>query len=245
MKTRSMHCCSKAQLLAGAVVALAGLCLSACDLQVRGQSVAFARPSPETIVLQVDRRLGDSAAQTTLPQAADELQYQHKYTDAETVLNEWLASHPRDASALLQRSQLRIALGNPRAALADCMRAASALSPLAASACQAQALGALGDRDRARQIVDRALEHQAGSLAEISWASGIAAELAEKSGDLVGAEERLKRAMDTTGVAHYPRVAYAEFLLRHQRYAEAWRLLDGAADSSAIMRLRRMALEKM
>jgi hypothetical protein len=97
------------------------------------------------------------------------------------------------------------------------MRAAPRLSALAASACQAQALAALGDRDQARQIVERVLAQETGSNAEISWASGIAAELAEKSGDLVGAEARLQRALDSAGGAHYPRVAYAEFLLRRQR----------------------------
>ncbi len=231
--------------MAGAVLALASLWLSACDLQARGKSIAFTPASADTIVLHIDKRLGGLPAQAAPLQVADELQYQHQFAEAETVLNDWLAAHPADALALLQRSQLRVALGNPRAALADCMRAAPRLSALAASACQAQALAALGDRDQARQIVERVLPQEAGSNAEISWASGIAAELAEKSGDLVGAEARLQRALDTAGGAHYPRVAYAEFLLRRQRHHDAWRLLEGAEDSSSVMRLRRRALEKM
>jgi tetratricopeptide (TPR) repeat protein len=245
MKTRSTHCCNREQRLAGAVLALASLALSACDLQGRGPSIAFTPASADTIVLHLDKRLGGLPALTTPLQVADELQYQHKFPAAETVLNEWLSAHPADAAALLQRSQLRVALGNPQAALADCMRAAPRLSALAASACQAQALAALGDRDQARQIVERVLAQETGSNAEISWASGIAAELAEKSGDLVGAEARLQRALDSAGGAHYPRVAYAEFLLRRQRYHDAWRLLEVAEDSSSVMRLRRLALEKM
>jgi tetratricopeptide (TPR) repeat protein len=245
MKTRSTLCCNKEQRLAGAALALASLWLSACDLQVRGNSVAFAPASADTIVLHIDKRLGGLPALATPVQVADELQYQHKFSAAETALSDWLSAHPQDASALLQRSQLRVALGKPRAALADCMRAAPRLSALAASACQAQALAALGERDQARQIVARVLAQHAGSNAEISWASGIAAELAEKSGDLMGAEARLRRALATAGGAHYPRVAYAEFLLRRQRYHEVWRLLEGAEDSSSVMRLRRLALEKM
>ena len=245
MKARSTHCCNKEQRLAGAVVVLASLWLSACDLQIRGPSIAFAPASADTIVLHIDKRLGALPALATPLQVADELQYQHKFPAAETVLNDWLSAHPTDASALLQRSQLRVALGDPRAALADCMRAAPRLSALAASACQAQALAALGDRDQARRIVERVLAGKAGPNAEVSWASGIAAELAEKSGDLVGAEARLRRALDTAGGAHYPRVAYAEFLLRRQRYHDAWRLLEGAEDSSSVMRLRRLALEKL
>ena len=231
--------------MAGAAVALASLWLSACDPQVRGAGVAFAPASADTIVLQIDKRLGGLPARAAPVQLADELQYQHKFAAAETVLNDWLLAHPADAAALLQRSQLRVALGNPRAALADCMRAAPQLTALAASACQGQALAALGERDQARQIVERVLAQEVGSNAEISWASGIAAELAEKSGDLVGAEARLQRALDTAGGAHYPRVAYAEFLLRRQRFHGAWRLLKDAEDSSAVMRLRRLALEKM
>lgn len=245
MKTRSTHCCSKVKRLAGAVLALASLWLSACDLQVRSKRIAFTPASADTIVLHIDKRVGGLPGVATPVQVADELQYRHKFPAAETVLNEWLSVHPADAAALLQRSQLRVALGNPRAALADCMRAAPRLSALAASACQAQALAALGDRDQARQIIERVLAQEEGSHAETSWASGIAAELAEKSGDLVGAETRLQRALDTAGGAHYPRVAYAEFLLRRQRYQDAWRLLEGADDSSPVMRLRRLALEKM
>ena len=239
MKTRSTLCCSKARRrgwLVSTSWVLAGLGLLGCsaDLPRSSSIAAYVPESPDAVVLELSLRSS----------VVDQLQYRHDFAAAEKLLSQKLLGQRGDAQALLQRAQLRIAAGKPRAALADCMRAAPGLTALAASACEAQALGALGEVHAARQIVARALAMAGGSQAEISWASGIAAELAEKSHDLAAAEPWYRRAVATAGAAHYPRVAYAEFLLRQQRNDAAFKLLEDATDSSAVMRLRRLALAK-
>jgi hypothetical protein len=145
---------------------------------------------------------------------ADALQFEHRFHDAERELGRWLARDPTDAQARLMRSQVRIATGNARGALADCAVAAPGLDALTATACNVQARAALGDRRGARQQIAQAIGDAPIDAGSLSWASGIAADLAEKDGDFIAAEHWHRRAIATARGAHFPAVAYAEFLER-------------------------------
>jgi predicted Zn-dependent protease len=118
---------------------------------------------------------------------------------------------------------------------------------LAATACQSQALARLGHTDRARDALDAALAQANDSARETpairSWAAGIAAELAAAAGDHASAEARFREALALAGETHYPRIAYAQYLLERQRPQDALRLLATAPDDGSVMRLRRQALE--
>lgn len=199
----------------------------------------------DAVVWQGAPRSASGPRPPTDLERADQLQYEHRYAEAAAAADRWLADHPGDAGALLRRSQIRIALGDPRAALADCARAAPRLDALAASACQAQAMAALGAAPAARGLLEAALARSASTPEIASWAQGIAAELAMDAGDVVPAERLYREALENAGTAHYPRIAYAEFLLAHGRAREVLPLLAGAPDDASAIRLRRRALESL
>lgn len=198
----------------------------------------------DTIVLRLPESQRPPAKPLTAPQRARRLQYQHRYADAALLLDQWLQQHPDDADARLQRAQIRLALVQPRAALADCLRAAPRLDALAATGCQAQAMAALGAITRARADIEAALARAESSPDVMSWAQGIAAELALRTGDVRGAERWHRAALGNAGSAHFPRIAYAEFLLQQDRPAEVLALLASVPDDASAMRLRRRALER-
>lgn len=225
---------------------------AACALLVPWAAAADAQPatritpaSPDTIVLRLEPRLTRASHVLTQREQADRLQFRHRYAEAEAVLDGWLAQQPDDVAARLQRAQLRIARENPRGALADCLQAAPQLSALAASACQAQAMASLGAVPRARELVEAALQRSSDTRAVQSWAQGIAAELAVRDRDLAAAERWYRAALRDAGGSHYPRVAYAEFLLAQGRAAEVLPLLETTPEDATVLRLRRRALERL
>jgi predicted Zn-dependent protease len=145
---------------------------------------------------------------------ADRLQAAHRFDEAERVLDEVLARQPGNPQAHLMRSQVRIARGRPRGALADCVAASGRLDALAASACVAQAQAALGDAVGARQLVERALAEATESSPTRGWAAGIAAEFAERACDRAAADRWHRLAIADSGDAHFPDHAYREFRAR-------------------------------
>ncbi len=205
--------------------------------------------SRSAIVLRLDPRSAASIDRTDSDRLAlaDRLQYQHRFAEAEAVLAAHLANKPGDANAMLRRAQVRLEAGRPRDALADCVRASPLVSALAASACQAQALARLGQAQRARESIDQALLRANESAREApavrSWAAGVAADLAAAVGDDAVAEARYREAVALAGDTHYPRIAYAQFLVNRQRPDDALALLAAAPDDASVMRLRRIALE--
>lgn len=229
-----------------ALVVLTGLAGAAPASAWAGTATRITPGSLEQVVLVLDpRTTGVERVVASEPPLvrADRLQYQHRYAEAAAVLDQWIQQHPADAAVLVKRAQVRVALGQARGALADCVRAGSGLDALTASACRALAMGALGATAPARNLVEQALARDTSSPETTSWAQGIAAELAAQSGDFTTAERWHRAALANAGNAHYPRVAYAEFLLARGRRAEVLTLLDGARDDSTVMRLRRLALE--
>ncbi len=198
----------------------------------------------DTIVLRLPESMRTPAQALTLVQRAERLQYQHRFADAAALLDQWLTQHPDDASARMKLAQIRLALAQPRAALAECLRAAPGLDALAATGCQAQSMAALGAVPRARADIETALAHASSSSDVTSWAQGIAAELALRDGDLRGAERWHRKAVASAGSAHFPRIAYSEFLLQQGRAAEVLTLLADVPDDASVMHLRRRALER-
>lgn len=223
-----------------AAFALLALRTAAADAH---EATRITPASADTVVLRLEPRLTRPSHALTPLEQADRLQYRHRYAEAEAILDAWLERRPDDGAARLQRSQLRMARGNPRGALADCLQSASQLTALAASACQAQAMAALGALPRARALLEAALARASDAPPVVSWAQGIAAELASGERDFAAAERWHRAALATAGTAHYPRVAYAEFLLARGRAAEVLPLLADAAEDATVLRLRRRALE--
>jgi tetratricopeptide (TPR) repeat protein len=243
------------------IVTLAGVWLLAAPFAAPTVALAagaravqvFEPTSGDVIVLRLDPRSTPIAAPSlaiepnsrdALLGLADRLQYQHRFAEAEQRLSQWLSRSPEDADARLKRAQVRLASGNARGALVDCLRAEPQLDALAASACRAQVQAALGDLPGARRLIETALARAAGSTAIESYAAGIAGELAARDRAYAPAEIFFKRSLASAGDAHYPRIAYAEFLLSQKRAADTLALLRDVPDSSAVIRLRRLALEQ-
>ena len=156
------------------------------------------------------------AAPATLLEDADQLQADHRFEAAERTLERVLVETPADPQARLMRAQIRLARGNPRGALADCLVIERTLDALAASGCVAQARAALGETRIARAMVERALAGTNAPSATRSWVAGIAADLAEAEGDHVTAESWHAIAIADAGDAHYPQLAWREYLARRQ-----------------------------
>ncbi len=252
------------QLTIRVLCGLLGLAAAAAVVAAGGVRLVTP-PAPDAVILRLDPRVARPpvpvagvARDRELLVRADRLQYQHRFDAAEAALGQWLAKNPGDGAVLLKRAQLRIAMGRPQAALADCLRAAANLPALAASGCEAQVLGSLGERARARRLIESALAAAGAgqgavpatasaiarqpARADLSWAAGIAAELADRAGDPLAAERWHKLALATAGHSHYPRIAYAEFLLAQRQPERVLKLLAAAPDDAAVMSLRRRAL---
>jgi predicted Zn-dependent protease len=178
------------------------------------------------------------------PDAVDRLQHRHRFAEAEKLLDTQLAARPGDPQLLLKRAQIRLLQRNARGALADCVRATPRLDALSATACRAQALGAMDQVRLARAMIEAALARTDSTPQTVSWASGIAGELAQTDGDSKRAEVWLRRSVATAGRSHYPRIAYAQFLLEQRRYDEVLGVLEGMPDASAVKALRRRALDR-
>ena len=226
---------------------LAMLCVAAAAAAQSAAPPAPIRITPtdhDTIVLRLPESMRTPTRPLPLVQRAERLQYQHRFADAAALLDQWLTQHPDDASARLKLAQIRLALAQPRQALAACLRAAPGLDALAATGCQAQAKAALGSVSRARADIEAALARASSSRDVTSWAQGIAADLALRDGDVRGAERWHLEALANAGSAHFPRIAYSEFLLQQGRPAEVLALLADVPDDASVMRLRRRALER-
>ncbi len=173
---------------------------------------------------------------------ADMLQYRHEFAASEGVLTRVLSRQPGDGTARLARAQARLALGNARGAAGDCLLAARSIDPLAASACMAQARGMLGDPGPALELVQQALRSVSSTDDVRSYASGIAAELADKTGQPELAERWYLEALRTAGWRHFPALAYADFLIARNRPAEALAVLTSRPDTQATRERRAKAL---
>jgi tetratricopeptide (TPR) repeat protein len=227
MQLPSMICCANKGLARGVLAVLAaafGLALTSCQSEVSGgkEYVAFVPSTADVAVIKSRPRLTVPTTERERALAlADELQYRHQFAAAKSELTRWLLRNPRDSQALLSRAQINIALREPRAALADCLQAAHGLSALTATACQAQALGAVGEVATARTLLARVLPAVAPqSSSEDSWALSIAAELAAQAGAHDIAERYYRDAVRTANGSHYPAVAYAKYLQERRRAVE-------------------------
>jgi HupE / UreJ protein len=239
----------------GLLLTLALLLGSGAGVDARAHGPAYAPPTQASSAPPAATAV-DIADRPAVLRAVDSLQYAHQFAAAERLISRRLAFEPDDGAALVQRSQLRIALHDYRGALADCVRASRDLDALTASACQAQAEGALGRVREARRLVETALARAAerppadaaapdDPAQSLGWAQGIAAELAARDGDPDAAEIWHHAAIAHAGAGHFPRLAYAQFLLERQRPRAALDLLADAGDSASVVDLRRLALQAM
>ncbi len=149
------------------------------------------------------------------------LQHKHEFAAAERVLGEILQVNGRDRDARLMRAQVRLHMRQPQEALADCVALIPSVDLLTSTTCIAQARASLGDLQRPRTLLLRALEHQRRDNATRSWSAGIVAELSARLGDEAAAGRWYREAFELDPESHYARITYADWLLSAGRFDEA------------------------
>jgi predicted Zn-dependent protease len=137
------------------------------------------------------------------------------------VLGEILQLNGRDREARLMRAQVRLHLHEPQQALADCTTLLQLVDLLTSTTCIAQSRAALGDLQRARDLLLQALGSQHGDDATRSWSAGVAAEFAARLGDASAAGRWYRESFELDPHSHYARITYADWLLSAGRFDEA------------------------
>jgi len=173
------------------------------------------------------------------------LQHKHEFAEAERVLGEMLQLNGRDREARLMRAQVRLHLHEPQQALEDCTKLLPLVDLLTSTTCIAQARAALGDLQRAQDLLLRALDSQRGDDATRSWSAGIAAEFAARRGDPSAAGRWYRESFELDPQGHYARITYADWLLSTDRFDEAAKVASrggSLADRARVVLARRNAL---
>jgi hypothetical protein len=165
------------------------------------------------------------------------LQHKHEFAHAERVLGEILQLNGRDREARLMRAQVRLHLHEPQQALADCTTLLPLVDLLTSTTCIAQARAALGDLQRAQELLLRVLDSQRGDDATRSWSAGVAAEFAARLGDTSAAGRWYRESFELDPQSHYARITYADWLLSTGRFDEASRVASRGASLADRARL--------
>ena len=145
------------------------------------------------------------------------LQSRHDFAGAEAMVTDLLRRDSRHGEALLMRAQLRIHLNKPTEAMSDCIALTTLQDLTTATACIAQARGALGDIERALALIvtilDRELSNGSSAHKTRSWAASVAAELAARLGRDDHATKWYRVAYESDPQNHFARISYADWLL--------------------------------
>jgi len=165
----------------------------------------------------------------------------HDFNGALADLERLLARNPNDGQALLTRATVLTVQGRYSEARADCARVAKLTVPLVAIACDAGPASVSGEAEPAYRaliaaLATPALARNGADLAE--WAATLAAEIAQRRGDIIAAETHFRAALALDPRDPYLLGAYADFLLERDRPAEVVPLLkDYPRNDSLLLRL--------
>jgi hypothetical protein len=168
------------------------------------------------------------------------LQRRHDFRSAEEVLGKILASDSRNRVARLMRAQVRLHLHQPQQAMRDCVALVPLTDLLTSTTCFAQARMALGEVSRAYALVT-AIDSPSAPTATRSWSAGVAAEAAARMGKSKEATQWYRLAYELDSTSHFPRIAYADWLLSQSQFAQAQ---DIAGTGSSNADRLRMVLAK-
>jgi len=182
-------------------------------------------------------------------QRAKLLQYGHRFDEALADLTAVLEADPRDAEAWASSAGIRMVRADYAGARRDCQALAPLTTRLIAVACAAYADSMSGKIDEAAPALDAALGASPPDTpaAERLWALTRLAEIEERRGSDVAAEAAYKSALSLGLPDVYLLAAYADYLLDHNRAADALALLmaprGGAQEATrADVLLLRLAL---
>lgn len=174
------------------------------------------------------------------------LQTAHRYPAALADLDAVTRADPGNAQAWLTRAVVLAVSGEHAAATASCARLAGMADELAMAACLAGAAASKEQQAAAERLLGLALARAGQAPAdELEWAHAMWAELAERRGDAATADARYRAALAAAPGDTYLLGARADFLLAHQRPAEALALVDAHARADALLLRRALALRQL
>jgi hypothetical protein len=163
-------------------------------------------------------------------------QHLHDFDGAALRLETLVQRAPQLAQAWLTLATVRRVQGRYAASDAACAGLARAEGGLGlyAQACQAENDGLRGHFDRARERLQRLADTPGLDVATRAWLLGSLAELHERAGQ-VAASEAAWRAALRLQQDLYATIAYADFLVRQGRGAEALPSLEALPRSDAVL----------
>jgi tetratricopeptide (TPR) repeat protein len=170
-------------------------------------------------------------------------QGRHEFAAARTTLLAALARDPSHAQGWLTLASLDRLTANYASSLASCAAVARAGQPLYAQACRLETESLLGRHAVARSGLE-ALLRQAPDAAQRSWLGSLLAEAHERAGaDALAAAAYRQSLRD--GPDLYTAIAFADLLLRTGQNAQALQVLEGVAETDAVLLRRGAAWRRM
>ena len=169
-------------------------------------------------------------------------QHGHDFTGALADLDRAVSADSRNVQAWLSRAAIQQTTGQLRAAADSCRRVVALSDHDAGHVCLADLASMQGDQGALDRIARR-LEGRHIGAAATGWILTVQAEMAERLGRNAAAEALFRVAADTAA-GSYARVAYADFLLAHDRAGEVDALLATAPPTDAVLLRRALALQR-
>jgi tetratricopeptide (TPR) repeat protein len=169
---------------------------------------------------------------------ADIEQHLHRFDSAVSRLDALVQREPGHAQAWLMLATLHRVQGRYGPSDAACRQLLRLNAGPYGEACAAENLALQGGFDPARQSLQEQIA-RTPSPSTRAWLLTTLAELELRAGRPAAAEQAFKRSLATAREG-YTALAYADFLLQHQRPREAWSLLQPEPRSDAT--LLRLAL---
>ncbi len=149
------------------------------------------------------------------------LQSTHHFPEAMRDLDAVVAADPDNPQAWLTRATVQTVRGDYDAATKSCARLSSLTSELVSGACIAS-IGSMTGRSKASEaLLEIALKRERDADPGTAvWVLTLLAEMAERRGEYVLAEQRYKRALVLSPRDSYLIGAYSDFLLDQKRAPE-------------------------
>ena len=178
---------------------------------------------------------------------ADIAQHQHRFVDALGILDRLIARDDIDAEAHLMRATLLMTLGRPHEARKSCQRLFSLHESFAGTVCLAQAASLTGQLSGSYNLLGNLL----GQLnfdkhdKQNAWALGIAADMAERVGDLHASERWLRQALAQAPDDLVSRLQLCDVALELDRPREVLDLLSVQTASEPVLLRRALAAARL
>jgi tetratricopeptide (TPR) repeat protein len=162
-------------------------------------------------------------------------QSQHDFDGALADLDRLLRANPRAAQARLTRATVLTVVGRFVEAQSDCRQLAAVTTPLVAAGCMAPPTSLSGEAELAYTSLLQALDRPGTDVGAIEWALTLAAEIAQRRGDTVAAEQHFAAALALDPSDAYLKGAYADFLLDSDRPREVLPLVASDIKNDALL----------